>query len=173
MTALALRDQSYIVEHQESSARRAERGKMPKTLTGLVRWFVPALSDELPERLHIHEPWRDQVTAHERQNGTYPTGGSRLGSLAYAGSFRLMLEAGASITDEDGYYLFPIRAALSRLYRRKPLMARFLFSLGLAEGDWRSVATSLGYPLEMMEVYTEGALRALWMETWDRTSRMT
>jgi hypothetical protein len=49
-------------------------------------------------------------------------------------------------------------------------MARFLFQLGMCDGDWRSVATALGYPLEIVEVYAEEALRRLWMDTYDRTT---
>lgn len=169
---LAMRDQPYIGEHYASASRRMERGKMPKSLAGLVHWYVTALSEELPERLHKAEPWHDQVSAHERDEGIRPVGGSHLGSPAYSGGFRLILEAGASVTDEDGYYVYPVRAALSRMHRRWALMARNLFALGMAGGDVARVADSKpGWALEEFEVYIEESLRRLWLTTHDRTTR--
>lgn len=159
-----------VAMHERSVARRAEQGKMPQTLTGLLRWFLMALSAETPERLHKGgEVWRDFVTTHELGEGVRAQGGSHLGSPALADAFRRITEGSPSQIDEDGYYHFPVRAALSRMARRHPFMARFLVRLGQTEGDWRSVADALGYEHEFMEVYAETALRRLWRSTYDRT----
>ena len=169
--SLAVRDTPYQREHYASLGRGMERGKMPRTLPGLMRWYIVALAQELPERLHKAEPWHDMVSAAERDAGLRPVGGSHLGAPAYAGGFRLIIEASSSVTDEDGYYLYPVRAALGRLSRRRPFMARFLFRVGQCEGDWQAVADALGYPDEMVETYTHAALVLLWQQTYDRTTK--
>ena len=168
---LAMRDEPYTDAHRTSVARGMERGKMPRTLAGLVHWFVIGMRAETPEKLHRSELWRDQVTVGEREVGIQPVGGSHLGSLAYSAGFRAILEGSPSALDEDGYYRSPIRAALSRIERRQPLMARILFAISMAEGDWRKVADTLGYPDEMVEVYAEAALRKLWNETHERSTK--
>ena len=168
---LAMRDEPYTVEHRSSVARGMERGKMPRTLAGLLHWYITRLREETPEKLHRSELWRDQVTAAEREHGIQPVGGSHLGSLAYSGAFRALLECSPSALDEDGFYRLPIRAALSRIERRRPIMARFLFAIGMAEGDWRKVADAMGYPDEMVEVYAEASLRKLWLETYERSTK--
>ena len=168
---LAMRDEPYTDAHRSSVARGMERGKMPRTLAGLVHWFVVKLREETPDKLHRSELWRDQVSVGEREHGIQPVGGSHLGSLAYSGAFRALLEGSPSALDEDGFYRLPVRAALSRIERRRPLMARFLFAIGMAEGDWRKVADTMGYPLEMVEVYAEASLARLWRETYDRSTK--
>lgn len=171
MTVAMLRDEPYATEHSASVARGMEQGKMPKSLSGLVRWFVANLGNELPDRLHTTAVWHDRVSPAERESGVQPVGGSLIGSHDYAGIFRLIVESeGASVTDDDGYYLFPIRRALAQMRHRRPLMARFLVRLGMCEGDWRAVATALGYPDEFIEVYTQAALVTLWKLTFDRTT---
>lgn len=168
---MALRDEPYVTEHRSSVSRGMERGKQPRTLSGLLHWFIGRLREETPDKLHRSELWRDQVSAAEREHGIHPVGGSHLGSLAYSGAFRALLEGSPSMTDADGYYVFPVRSALSRIHRRRPLMARFLFAIGMAEGDWQMVATAMGYPDEMVEVYAEASLRKLWEETYDRSTK--
>ena len=168
---LAMRDEPYHAEHRDSVGRGMERGKQPRTLAGLLHWFVIRLREETPEKLHRSELWRDQVTVSEREQGLQPRGGSHLGSLAYSGEFRAMLEGSPSMIDADGYYVFPVRAALSRIERRRPIMARFLFAIGKAEGDWRSIADAMGYPAEMVEVYAEASLRRLWQESYERSTK--
>jgi hypothetical protein len=168
---MARRDQPHLIEHQVSVERSMGRGRMPRTLAGLLHWFVIRLREETPDKLHRSELWRDQVSAGERDVGLQPVGGSHLGSLAYSGAFRALLEGSPSQTDADGYYVFPVRSALSRIHRRRPLMARFLFAIGMAEGDWQSVAAAMGYPDEMVEVYAEASLRSLWEQTYDRSTK--
>ncbi len=161
----------YLAEHRSSIDRGMQRGKMPRTLDGLLHWFIVRLREETPDKLHRSELWRDQVSAGEREQGIQPVGGSHLGSLAYSGAFRALLEGNPSMIDEDGSYVFPVRSALSRIHRRRPLMARFLFAIGQAEGDWRTIADRMGYPAEMVEVYAEASLRRLWEQTYERSTK--
>ena len=168
---LALREQPYLTEHYASVSKGMERGKMPRTLDGLLHWFVVRLREETPEKLHRAELWHDRVSRHEREDGAKPVGGSHLGAPAYSFYFRSMLEGSPSMTDDDGFYVFPMRSALSRIHRRRPLMASFLFRIGLSEGDWRSVADAMGYPAEMVEVYAEASLARLWAETYERSTK--
>ena len=141
---------------------------MPKTLDGLLRWFVVRFAQETPEKLHVVEVWHDRLTNQEREEGKALVGGSLIGTHAFAAEFRLILEAPASVTDEDGYYLFPIRDALARLHRRWPFMARYLFRVGQVEGDWKRVADDLHWVHEAMEIYVAAALERLWRDTYDR-----
>lgn len=161
----------YRREHEAATVRRMERGRMPRTLSGLLHWYTQALALELPDRTHKREVWRDSVSTHELEQGTQPTGGSHLGTPAWSGLFRAFIEGSESRTDEDGYYLFPVRSALCRLSRRWPATASYLFRVGMSEGDWRTTATALGYSLEIMEVFTEEALRKLWLQHYDRTTK--
>jgi hypothetical protein len=98
-------------------------------------------------------------------------GGSLLGTPAWNGTFRSLMENSPSIIDEDGFYRFPIRSALSRLHRRSPLMARTLFALSMREGDWRGLGIAYGWLPEMFEVYITEALRRLWQGTYAETVR--
>lgn len=170
--AVARRDREtpHHREHDSSVSARMERGKMPGSLDGLVRWYMGMWSDETPARLHKRELWHDQVTQHEREEGIAPMGGSLTGTLAWDATFRVVLENSPSIIDQDGYYRLPLRSALSRLHRRRPLMARNLFSLGMAGGDWRRLGDANGWAQEMYEVYIEEALRRLWIGTYDRVT---
>ena len=179
-------ERTYAPDHDASLSRRMERGKMPRTLTGLVAWYMALCSDELPDRLHKGELWHDQDSIRHREfdgrhsrglgcacqpDRVFGVGGSVLGTPAWSGLFRARLEGSPSMIDEDGMYRFPIAAALSRLHRRRPLMARNLVSLAMASGDWRVLATAGGWPLEMYEDYIEAALRCLWAGTYDRVVR--
>ena len=152
----------HAAEHEASLSARMERGRMPKSIECLLVWYLPLARDEVPERLHKAELWHDTVSIGERENGIAPSGGSLLGTPAWAGTMRLRLEASPSMTDEDGYYRFPIEAALSRLSRRWPFMARALRALAKNGGDWRSLATAMSFPDEVMEVFVREALIRLW-----------
>lgn len=156
-------------DHRRSVERKAEQGKMPQTLSGLLRWYVGAFDAETPERLHKGEVWRDRVSTAEMGEGVQPTGGSHLGSPALADRFRRVTEGSESQIDEDGYYLFPVRAALSRLKRRRPLTVAILSRVAMCEGDWRAVADAIEYDHEVMELFLERALANLWRTTYDRT----
>lgn len=161
----------FRTEHAESISRGMERGKMPQTLDGLLHWFMLRVADETPERLHRAEVWHDEVSSHERSEGVQPVGSSASGAQAWAGEFKAIMQSSPSITDEDGFYRFPVRAALSRMSRRRPLMARFLFALGMAGGDWQRLADQRGWAYEEMQTYAEAALTALWDGWYDRDTR--
>ena len=160
----------YQTDYARSVSRGMERGKMPQTLEGLLRWYVVRIGEELPDRLHRNEVWHDRVSTSEMGDGIQAQGGSHLGAPAWASLFRRLLEGSPSQVDEDGYYTFPITAALSRMERRHPLMTRCLFRLAMSKGDWQSLADSMGYPHEFMAVYTEAALQRLWRTTYDKVT---
>lgn len=167
----------FAAEHERSLQGRASRGVMPKDINALLRWYAEAWQAEVPERLHVVEVWfgpqeRDRSTGEAR----WPTdavGGSRLGTPKHADGFRRYLENYASEVDEDGYYLRPVHAALGRLGRRDPWMARCLFALAQSGYRWRAVADSCHWVHEMFLVYIEEALRRLWREHAEHVVRMT
>lgn len=166
-----MRDAPYQREHERSSEARMERGKMPHTLDAAIRWLMRRVDEEMPVAIHSSELWRDRVSVGEMEHGVHAVGGSALGSLAWAALFRALLEGSPSACDEEGFYRFPLRSALSRLHRRQPFMARAIVSLVGHDGDWRSMAKHNGWPAEMLEVYLAEALRRCWMETYDQTVR--
>lgn len=169
---LAMRDTPYRTDHESSVNRGMERGKQPRTLEGLLRWFVVRFAEETPEKLHISEPWHDSVSNHEREDGITPVGGSHLGSLAWSGPMRTIMQVSASVTDEDGYYVTPMRAALSRMQRRRPFMVRNLCAVAMASGNWQQVADRKpGWTHEEYADYLERALVLLWQDAYDRTTK--
>jgi hypothetical protein len=171
MSRLRDPERTFAREHETSLLTRMERGRMPTGIGGLVNWYIGAVAMELPDRLHKGEVWHDSVSASERESGVTPTGGSQLGSPALDGTFRALLEGSPSTIDEDGYYRFPVHAALSRMHRRWPLMARTLVWLAHREGDWCGLGKAYGWEQEMFEVYITEALRRLWMGCHDQTLR--
>ncbi len=50
---LAVPDAPHRGVHDASMAQRMERGRMPKTLSGLLYWYITAIREETPDRLHI------------------------------------------------------------------------------------------------------------------------
>ena len=77
-----------------------------------------------------------------------------------------------SQSDEDGWYLLPMHAALARLGRRWPLTARVLFAVAQSGYDWRGVGTRLHYADEMMTLWMLQALAQLWAEHRDEVVRL-
>lgn len=61
-------------------------------------------------------------------------------------------------------YATPLRATISWIERegRKPLLARWLRSLGRADGDWHTVTAAANLPDEYGEVLTHAAIRLCW-----------
>lgn len=154
----------YARDHERSLEARMSKGVMPKGLEQLVTWFRGVCADELPVALHRQGVWRD--------HGPHAEGGSHLGSPAPTDAFRRFLEGVPWQTDEDGYYLHPLRAALDRMSRRYPLMARHLFALALLDGDWRRHSDNIAWQREETSVYIEEALRRLWREYSERGLRL-
>lgn len=155
----------YAREHEASALRAMDKGTAPKGLDQLVRWFREVCQGEAPVAIHKSGVWRD--------HGTDAEGGSHLGSPAWSDPFRRFLEGvdHPSALDPDGYYRWPLRAALSRMARRWPLTARALYQLALVDGDWRRLADVMSYPDEIMELYAERALDKLWREYSDTRMR--
>lgn len=149
----------YKDERERSIEARMSKGIQPKGLDQLLGWFCEVISDEVPVALHKAGVWRD--------HGEDAAGGSKLGTPAWSDPFRRFIEGvdHPSALDSDGYYKWPLRAALSRMDRnRKPLVARMLFQLALMGGDWRRLADKMSYPTEIMELTIERALFLCWRE---------
>jgi hypothetical protein len=162
--ALERRERPHAHDHDTSLERRFRTGIQPKGLPELVRWFRERCAEELPDALHKPGIWRD--------HGTDATGGSALGSPDLFHDFRRLIEGVPWQTDPDGYYRFPLRAALSQLHRGKPFASLHLFRLALCDGDWRRHADSQGWTHEEMEVYIEGVLYLLWRTYSEQPLRM-
>jgi hypothetical protein len=146
----------YAAEFKESVRTAFERGPQPKGIAALVAWFREQCANEIPMTLHKPGVWRDY--------GDHAQGGSQLGSLPLGDAFRRLLENSPSELDEDGFYVRPLRAALSRYSRQAPLTAMALYGLALVDGDWRRWATKRGYNYEIAERYLAKALEELWRE---------
>jgi hypothetical protein len=91
------------------NARSRSPLRRPIGLYDLLRWFEAATLAEIPSRLHQAALWHEHVT--EGTEG----GGSRLGAHAWADEFRRYLEGSPFGQDPDGFYQFPILAALAKL----------------------------------------------------------
>lgn len=98
---------------------------------------------------------------------------SGLGTRAHTDQFRRYTENLASETDDDGYYLRPIHAALSRMSNRWPLSARALWAVAIAGYDWRGVGARGGWADEMFALYLWQAFKLLWHEYRDQVVRLT
>ena len=88
----------------------------PHGLYELLRWFEAAVLAELPDRLHQVALWHDHIELRDA-DGIYSTkgGGSVLGAHAWADAFRRYLEGSPFGQDRDGFYRFPLMAALAKL----------------------------------------------------------
>lgn len=152
----------YQRESEASVERAMSRGIQPRNLHDLVRWYVDVCEGEAPTAIHKRELWRD--------HGAGADGGSKLGTKAWSDPFRRFLDSvdHPSAVDGEGIYRYPLRAALSRLSRRRPLTARALYQLALMQGDWRRLAEQMSYPDEFMELYIEKALAMCWREYSER-----
>ncbi len=151
-------------DYERSMESRLEKGKMPKALPELLRWYSEAWDLEIPDKLHKVEVWAD--------HGEHATGGSQLGTPAWRDPFRRYIENYDSEVDVDGYYMRPVHAALSRMGRRHPLTARALFAVAQSGYDWRGVADRGHWPTEMFAMYIEEALRRLWREYAEQKVRL-
>lgn len=162
-----VRGRPYAAEQEVSLDARMQKGRMPRDLSGLLRWYAEGWDAEVPVALHRSEVWRD--------HGTDAEGGSRLGSPALTDPFRRYMRAAVEVpsqSDEDGWYLLPMHAALARLGRRWPLTARVLFAVAQSGYDWRGVGTRLHYADEMMTLWMLQALAQLWAEHRDEVVRL-
>ena len=152
---------------------------MPRGMPHLVAWVMAIAADETPPRLHKSGVWDGHEGGVVVRNGEVirnpvtDAGGSRLGSPAIAAEFRRYLEAGPSATDSEGYYLTPLRACISRLYKRRPTVAEHVHSLVVREGNWRELAKELRIPQDVADLYLAEDLRVCWREYTEREVRLS
>jgi len=160
----------YAVDHAGSLARKAQP---PRDLLG---WFLRGFREEMPERLHQRDVWRDRPKRGDGA-GYAPVGGSLLGTPRDAEPFRQFIEddpwavetaeyEGAK--DSRPHYVRPMRAAIAALagreadHRPYPFMARALYRTALRDGDWDGACASLGIIEPVRRFYIEAALHRLW-----------
>lgn len=162
-------EQPHLDDHRASIAIVAGKAA-PRGLPKLLAWFLREWANEVPDRIHKGDVWRDYIGLTEDRQAV---GGSLLGTPAYADAFRSYIEGSPFATDADGRYAKPIHAAMARLCGRQghegptrklaplPFMARFLFRLAVS-GDLTRAADSMGIPEQVHHVYAEQALYRLW-----------
>lgn len=149
--AVARRDSAYLSEHYASRERRSR----PRGLIALLHWFEVEWQEQAPDELHRFDLWREYIAAQDawRRQG----GGSRLGTLAWTEGMRRLLEAPRS-QDPDGWYSYPLQAALVVIERGDGYMAAFLRAIALA-GFTVPIAQ---LPESVAMVYANEALERLW-----------
>jgi hypothetical protein len=167
------RDRPYRAEHDRSVRDKAHP---PNGLPALLAWFLTGFREEVPDRLHQPDVWRDRCKRGDPEDYR-PVGGSLLGSPRDAEPFRAFIEDDAFACERAEYeghedrvphYVWPMRAALARLAGRGrddepfPFMARALYRTALRDGDWDSACASLGIIDPVRPLYIEAALHRLW-----------
>jgi hypothetical protein len=167
------RDRPYRAEHDRSLRDKAHP---PNGLPALLAWFLTGFREEVPDRLHQPDVWRDRRKRGEPEDYR-PVGGSLLGSPRDAEPFRAFIEDDAFACERAEYeghedrvphYVWPMRAALARLAGRGrddepfPFMARALYRTALRDGDWDGACASLGIIDPVRPLYIEAALHRLW-----------
>jgi hypothetical protein len=167
------RERPYRAEHDRSVRDKA---RPPQGLNRLLAWFLAAFREEVPDRLHQPDVWRDRPKRGDLP-GYRPVGGSLLGSPRDAEPFRVFIEDGPFALEHAEYegqedrtphYARPMRAALARLAGRGrddepfPFMARALYRTALRDGDWDGACASLGIIEPVRRLYIEAALHRLW-----------
>jgi hypothetical protein len=168
--AVIERERPYAGDHARSVTRKASP---PRDLLG---WFMANFRDEMPDRLHQHDVWRDRAKRGDPE-GYEPVGGSALGSPRDAEPFRSFIEDdpyAVEFSEYEGHkdtrphYARPMRAALARLAGRGrdddlyPFMARCLYRTALRDGDWQGACASLGIIEPVRRPYIDAALHRLW-----------
>ncbi len=169
-TTARLNLESPHLEHHRASIAVVAAKAVPRGLPKLMAWFIAEWANEVPDKLHKGDVWRDYIGLTEDRKGV---GGSLLGTPAYADAFRGYIEGSPFATDPDGRYAKPIHAAMARLCGRQghegptrkllpaPFMARFLFRLAVT-GSLSQAGDSMGIPSQVHHVYAEQALYRLW-----------
>ena len=166
----ALLERPYAADHDASVARKAAP---PRDLLG---WFLRGFREEMPDRIHQQDVWRDRAKRGDPE-GYSPCGGSLLGAPRDAEPFRSLIEDDPwtlEVAEYEGHkdtrshYARPMRAALASLAGRGqpdhpyPFMARVLYRTALRDGDWDSACASLGIIEPVRRFYIEAALARLW-----------
>lgn len=167
---------------------------LASTFEGRLAWLARRWSDEtVPESIHsgrgvfFGAPDRESCPDRAKLGGRDSTpdqlvGGSVLGSPRILPAFERYIERAETDSDQDGYYLRPLAAALSRMARpgsrrvARNLGARTIWAVIRARGDWQSVAINgvktgakktdgtderTSWPDEMFRDYLNGSIAAL------------
>jgi len=164
--ARAALESPHRPEYEASERRAMSRGIRPKSLGGLMSWFLAEWQRELPDRMHVHSVWRGYASANETPPPGH-LGGSLSGAPAWTDPFRRLLENRPGELDRDGYFIRPMRAAIAHIAGRDArsdgaYCALYLWSLGCAGGDWRGVAAGARVPWAVQGVVTEHVLGMAW-----------
>lgn len=164
------RDAPYSYDNAKSKARKMARPK------DLLAWYLTAIREEMPDRLHTRGVWRDAKRRGDA-DGYDPVGGSALGSPRVADPFRAYIEDdafGTEVAEYEGHkdirshYRTPMRAALARLAGRGhptepyPFMARVLYRTALNDGDWDYACRTFGIIEPVRRPYIDAALHRLY-----------
>lgn len=122
----------------------------PRHLAALVRWYMDAVGDDIPVRLHSRD------TAEDGDPEWHP-------------AFRAWLMAHPAAVDREGYVRSPLKFWLWLMTnegRENRVMADFLYRLARLEGDWLAAArtiTSLTDDGEVMaRVFAVATLQKFW-----------
>jgi hypothetical protein len=158
----------HAIPHEESLRRNLEKGREPRDLRGLLRWYQAEVEAEVPDRLHTRGVWRDW--------GQDAEGGSHLGTPTFSDPFRRFIEGNpfeVAYATQGGteeltpHFARPMQAALAvvaghderSLYYQRAI---FLYRLAWSGFQYRAVCAYLGLPEWTWEWVTEQALRLLW-----------
>ena len=153
-------------EHDASRERLMSHGLRPRGIGQYINWLLTEWAREMPDRIHAGGVWRSRPGNGETIASGLQ-GGSALGAPAWADPFRRYIENRPGETDQDGFYVRPIHAALSEMAGRNPhsnewYWARFLVALASSGGDWQGVAYRSGIPPQLAQITIESLLYRLW-----------
>jgi hypothetical protein len=129
------------------------------TLHALIVWYRRMWWYETPSFNQAVNP----NTMHtERANTTGSLGAHcRTVNTDFPGSVWAYITDSPYAMDEDGYYRWPLHAALAYMARRSPLMVRFLRRLPAYGYDVEALAWDMGIPEEKTAEYATVAIRTL------------
>jgi hypothetical protein len=122
--------------------------RCPKTFNALLDWL---------KQVWAEEPFPDHI--HSR--GVFEL--SALGAPAMNHAFTQHIER-PSGTDQDGYFLTPLNAALEQISHGHPLAARNIWAVIRVDFDWKAIAARGGWAQEMYAMYLSRAIEDLWWQ---------
>lgn len=153
------RREQYDDEHRRSARAKGDRiHNGPTSLAGLLRWCQGGYTLEAPNRLHDRDIADDGAPDHT---------GEAKGYIGFAQKTEPNdWRAVACRVDEDGFYLTPMRAAISRIHDRD---VRILLG-GLAVNLFTplDVTRAQSIPDWCASVVMRDALEQLWRAYADR-----
>jgi hypothetical protein len=144
----------------------------------LLEWYVEGFLGETPTNPSRRGVWHADYDVHVSGRLSTPAqlaGGSALGSPDQPMSFRRYIEDSPYAKARGGAFARPFRAALAEMTGRhrcrpsdrvpghdcgsSPLMARYLYALGMAQGDWRTLGAQWDIVPSYRKAYTWTALK--------------